>query len=483
MCIDTMTIREGLLVPCINSDSLHKWLQTYLELDVPRTPVCPGHAAPFDYLIRTYFEPGDDLVVWAPRGGGKTKLGAVATLLDLLHKPGAQIRILGGSLEQSEKMWEHLLPVIDRYAGSLGMERTPRGRRLGLGNGSGCAILTQSQRSVRGLRVQKLRCDEVELFDPAVWDAAQLVTKSKHFPSPDSDFLMAGAVEAISTLHNPFGLMTRVVDAAEKRGAKLLKWCLLEVLEPCPPERDCKSCPLWDDCRGAAKRKESGFVSIDDAIAMKRRVSLETWEAEMLCRKPSVRDCVFPAFDPALHVAEDMPGGAHGGTLALSLDFGFAAPFVCLWIRRDDAGRVHVIDEYVQPGRTIHEHLAHIEQRPWRTRWVACDPAGSGHSDQTATSNVQYLRSRGYAVKHRKSLIQEGLEMIRHALRPALGPVRLYIHPRCRHLISALRAYHYAPGGSELPVKDGEHDHLIDALRYYFVNAGSLKPMQTSRRY
>ena len=42
------------------------------------------------------------------RGAGKTRLGAIATLLDLLHKPGINIRILAGSLEQSLRMWEHL---------------------------------------------------------------------------------------------------------------------------------------------------------------------------------------------------------------------------------------------------------------------------------------------------------------------------------------------------------------------------------------
>jgi hypothetical protein len=63
---------------------------------------------------------------------------------------------------------------------------------------------------------------------------------------------------------------------------------------------------------------------------MKRRVSVETWEAAMLCRRPSVKDCVFPSFAEAVHVREE--GGS--GEITMSLDFGFAAPFVCLWVRR-----------------------------------------------------------------------------------------------------------------------------------------------------
>src|SRR5215207_358289 len=95
-------------------ERLHDWVRQYLGVRVPRRAVCAHHVAPFEYLKKVYFEPGHDVVVWAPRGGGKTRLGAIATLLDLLHKPGVQVRILGGSLEQSLKMWEHLRPDLER---------------------------------------------------------------------------------------------------------------------------------------------------------------------------------------------------------------------------------------------------------------------------------------------------------------------------------------------------------------------------------
>src|SRR4051812_23935525 len=74
---------------------LDQWLRLYLGVFVPRRNVCPHHQAPFDYLWHAYREPTRDVVVWAPRGGGKTRLAAVATLLDMLHKPHTSIRILG----------------------------------------------------------------------------------------------------------------------------------------------------------------------------------------------------------------------------------------------------------------------------------------------------------------------------------------------------------------------------------------------------
>ena len=101
---------------------------------------------------------------------------------------------------------------------------------------------------------------------------------------------------------------------------------------------------------------------------------------------------------------------------------------------------------------------------------VACDPAGRAKNEQTAKSNVDALMEAGYTVKRRSSFILDGVERIRSALRPANGTPRLFVHPRCKRLIAAMKAYRYREGGGEVPLKDGEHDHLIDALRYFFMN-------------
>lgn len=486
-----MDIDKFFWTPCADREHLRKWLEMFLGLKMPIAAVCDGHVTPFEYVCRSYFEPAADLVIWGPRGGGKTRLGAAVTLLDMVHKPGTQIRILGGSLDQSLKMWHHLQEDILALIPEQVVKG--RGRTIRLKNGSAAAVLTQSQKAVRGLRVQKLRCDEVELFDDRVWTAAQLVTRSRdegarvengqpplsdsscasHHPS-----VVAGVVEAMSTFHRPWGLMSRIVKDAEEKRKPILKWCLMEVLERCPEARSCRGCELWEDCGGRAKTQCAGFVKIDDAIAMKTRVSVETWKSEMLCQGVKVEGAVFGAFDANVHISD-----AHdnAGQLWLGIDFGYANPFVCLWIFADEHG-VFVADEYVQSERTVTEHLKQIESRRWpRALHVACDPAGSGRNEQTASSNVDLLRRAGYQVHTRGSRIVDGIEQVRQHLRCADGSVRLRIHPRCVRLIRAMREYRYGSAGGELPVKDGEHDHLIDALRYFFVNrAGSRKVMGCS---
>ena len=461
---------DELMRGCGTEEELWEWVNRHVGIAVPRMAVCAEHQAPFEYLKAAYFEPARDLVVWAPRGGGKTFLAAVATVLDLLHKPGCGVRILGGSFDQSLRMWEHLEPMMMELA-----EGQIRGRatakRLELLNGASAAVLPQTQRAVRGLRIQKLRCDEVEMFNPRVWEAAQFVTKSmrKATKVVEVEGATKGVIEAISTLHSPFGLMQRIVDEAQEAGRRVIRWCMLDVLERCPGERECGRCPLEEDCRGVAKTRCEGYVSIDDAIAMKRRVSQTAWESEMLCRRPSTELSVYPAFDPLIHVKETVESAAVS-RLTASIDFGYRA-FVCLWIRRYEDGIVHVIDERVKQSVDLHQHIAYLKGRPWGDfSHITCDPAGDAVNAQTAISDIGVLRAAGFAVRYRTSRITEGLELVRAALRPAAGPAKLFIHPRCVKLIQSLRCYHYRNLHDETPEKDHINDHAADALRYHFVN-------------
>jgi hypothetical protein len=461
--------------PCENERDLRGWLETFLRLTFAQSGICPGHVSPFEYLRLAYFEPASDLVVWAPRGGGKTRLGAAATLLDLFHKPGVSVRILGGSLDQSLRMWEHLLPDLMEFARDQ-LDGKVNSRRMRLINGSSAGVIPQSERAVRGLRIQKLRCDEADMFDRDIWQAAQLVTQTKQIQS-DEFPRVTGAIEALSTLHHAGGMMEEIIENAEAHGVPVIRWCLMEVLEKCPAERDCKTCPLHEECGGRAKTQCNGFMSIDDAIRMKQRSSKETWEAEMLCRRPSRKGCVFGNFDMAIHVREALPAAgavevedARLAGLYLGIDFGFHNPFVCLWIWCDRFGRSLVIDEYVQSERQTDGHIEEIKsRRHGLVRKIGCDPAGSARNEQTGLSNVQKLRAAGFKVCHKPSRIVDGLEMIRAGLRSGTGAVTLFIHPRCKQLIQAMRAYRYGEGRDETPKKDGP-DHLVDALRYYFVN-------------
>jgi hypothetical protein len=505
-------------------DELHSWVRCVLGFRVPREPVVAGHDAPFDYLSHAYFEDRRprDTVVWASRGSGKTQLAAVATLLDLLFKHGIQVRILGGSFEQSSKMHEYLRRLLmDEVFSDLIAGRFTE-THVGLRNGSKAQVLSQSQRDVRGQRVHKLRCDEVEMFEPDVWEAAQLITRSGRC----GHTLVHGSIEALSTMHRREGLMSRLIeenstgpngniplDGDAAGGAesflpkkenmafahvtsgilarRIFRWNVIDVLEHCPEWRVCHTCALWDDCGGRAKRDGvNGFVPIDDVIAQLGRVGEVTWKAEMLCERPDVSDAVFPEFDPARHVFNDdtamLPPTARR-TWCGGIDFGFRAPTVLLWAVIDfdrERSTMFIVDELVLREHTTQEIIDMARQRMAdrgypQPAFIAADPAGLACNEHTGISTIALWRRAGFTMRTCRSEIEPGILAVRRRLKRADDRVALRIHSRCSHLIHAMQTYRYPPqrnrslgltaGAETAPMKDGA-DHACDALRYLVIN-------------
>lgn len=462
-------------------DDLHAFVREQLGFTVARTVATTGHDAPFDYLCHSFFEDparSPDCIVWAARGSGKTQLGAIATALDMLFKPGIQIRILGGSRDQSSRMYRHLRDLLRKPVLAEQINGRVGADAVELTNGSRVEILAQSEQAVRGQRVHKLRCDEVELFDDDIWRAAQFITRSAELGGRP----VRGAVEALSTMHRPWGLMSRLVEQSVHAGRRVFRWNAMDVLERCEPERECVVCPLWRDCRGRAKQLD-GHFAIDDAIRQMSRSSEESWGAEMLCERPDRKNAVYAEFDETLHVCDAMPEGELrwiGG-----MDFGYRSPTVLLWAALDGADVLHVLDELVATHWTVARVIREAEKRKWpRPEFIGADVAGRQRNDQTGLSAVTVWRGAGWRVRSRPHPIVSGLTAVRARLRSADGQVRLRIHPRCEELIKALRTYHYPDDDptSDTPVKDGP-DHAADALRYLIVNLDAAWAAMGSRMY
>ncbi|MBN2313499.1 MAG: hypothetical protein JXM79_06185, partial [Sedimentisphaerales bacterium] len=157
---------------------LKNYVKAFLSIDVPDKRICADHSSPMDYLWHSFAldtprasvreRASNDAIVWANRTGGKTELAAVATLLDCVLKPNCQVRILGGSGEQAGRMYEYLRRFLQNGFESFLDGPVLKGK-CRFTNGSSVEVLTQSATSVRGQHIQKLRCDELELFDEEVF--------------------------------------------------------------------------------------------------------------------------------------------------------------------------------------------------------------------------------------------------------------------------------------------------------------------------
>jgi hypothetical protein len=272
-------------------EELLDFIEAFWDIRLPRAQVCPEHTPPAEYVTAAFFEEVQDCVCWANRGGGKTLNGALVTWLDTVFKKGCETKILGGSGEQSLRMYNHISsfqtpPFRHLIAGE------PLKTWTHMNDGGSIQILTASARSVRGPHPQKLKLDEIYEFEPKIYQAALLIPKSKKG-------IWAG-IQIYSTMHKPHGLMHQVIAESAQSGYRVFKWCVFDVMEKCVGQ-ECATYELWEDCQGKAKHAD-GFYSIEDAISEKRKVSRDTWLCEMLCFQPSQEGLIYKEFDMALHV-------------------------------------------------------------------------------------------------------------------------------------------------------------------------------------
>jgi hypothetical protein len=92
-----------------------------------------------------------------------------------------------------------------------------------------------------------------------------------------------------------------------------------------------------------------------------------------------------------------------------------------------------------------------------------------GRNGVTGTSEIRELAAAGIRCQWRKSGILAGIEKVRAGFELEM----LCLRPNLE--IAAMQYCHYldAGGPTELPEKDGVHDHPIDARRYFFCELGS----------
>src|ERR1700690_1240319 len=87
-----------------NANHLWHWVRAYTGVSIPRTAVCEGHSAPFDFFAAQVLK-RPSLALWhGPRGSGKSFLSAIDTHMTSRFHPRHETRLLGGSLAQSEQI-------------------------------------------------------------------------------------------------------------------------------------------------------------------------------------------------------------------------------------------------------------------------------------------------------------------------------------------------------------------------------------------
>ena len=234
-----------------------------LDTRLTHPAICKCHCSQLDFIWDGYAELEDFMLLQAVRGGGKTLIDAALSFIQALFKKNCGISVLGGSLEQSTRCVKYLNQFwdISEIDNKLLVKGQVSGRGFELENKSWVSALAASTKSTRGPHPSKLFVDEVDELEKKVYDAALGQPKAK-----DN---IKDTVIATSTLHNPFGLFSEIIDNREEKGAKLYQYCIEEVREP------------------------YGFYSDEEIKRRKRQISKAMWDCEYLLKRPKIGDTIF----------------------------------------------------------------------------------------------------------------------------------------------------------------------------------------------
>lgn len=364
------------------ADDLWNWVKAILGVEIPREQVCEDHRAPFDAFRAAYFAEHPIMLWEASRGfGGKSYLLAVLSLTEQITL-GADVTLLGGSGEQSKNIHSYMGELWDApLAPTWMLETDPTRTETRLTTGARVKALTASQRSVRGPHPQRLRMDEIDEMDEAVFDAALGQTMG----TEGVDAQIVGS----STHQHPDGTMTEAKRRARKQGFPVYEWCYRESMEP------------------------HGWLAEREVETKRATVPVVMWESEYELQEPTPEsraidtEAVEQAFDPSLGEYEGRLGE---GIELISPDEGDLFYHGTDWAKEQD-WTVIASFERRQGGPDVLAAWQRLGRQPWPVMVKAHNDrvesyGGSSAHDATGVGNVvaDYMdvQSRGFDFRQAK---------------------------------------------------------------------------------
>lgn len=188
---------------------------------------------------------------------------------------------------------------------------------------------------------------------------------------------------------------------------------------------------------------------------------------------------IYDCFDPSRHVLRTPPETE--GRCYVSVDYGTRNPTVfLLWQREKGSERWVCLKEYYWDGRKRQRQKTDGEYAEDLLVFLGSAPVRCIVVDPSAASFITELRQRNLPVQNADNRVLDGIRTVGELLREE----RLAVSARCTNTISEFRAYVWdekaVQRGEDRPVK--EHDHAMDAVRYFVSTVLSRGMVRVGRR-
>ncbi len=212
------TLRKGKIRTDEDVAKLIAWLR---EPRIGKAVNCRNqdHTPPFRLVADVLSGRVLDYIAWANRSGGKTYLAGLIAWVSSGFTSGLETTILGGSFEQSGKVYE----AMNGLWGMTGLQdlyllTDPTKKKTKWKNGSYVSVLTASTKSTRGPHPHRLILDEVDEMNEDVYRAA--------LSQPMAKKGIKAGLGKLSTNHKFGGMMDQAVENARAAGIPIYKWCV-----------------------------------------------------------------------------------------------------------------------------------------------------------------------------------------------------------------------------------------------------------------
>ena len=380
------------------------------------------------YKARSRFK-----VVVAGRRWGKTQLAKISMLKYAKVKDRLIWYIAPSYRMAKQIMWPELLASIPRRwiykinETSLTIKLV-NGTRLELKG-------ADNPDSLRGVGIHFLVMDEVQDIDPESWTKVLRPTLA----STGGHALFIGTPKAYNFLYELYALGQKIENI---EAGRWVSWQFPTRTSPFIPPEEIEAAMHDMDEKSFNQEFNASFETMSGRV-------YHSFE-----RKIHIKQCKFDPNKP-IWVGQDF-----------NID-----PMSSVILQPQDDGALWAVDEIVLRGSNTEEVCDELERRYWREIKEVClypDPAGQYRQHARGESDLDIFRERGFKRQryHRKHPpIADRVNAVNRMLKSADGRTRMYIDPKCKHLIASLEQTIYKKGSREID-KDADIEHSADALGY-----------------
>jgi len=220
---------------------------------------------------------------------------------------------------------------------------------------------------------------------------------------------------------------------------------------------------------------QGGNVPADEVEAARRTLDERTFRQEYLASFETLSGRVYPDFSDE-NISENVCDT--GAEIYWGTDFNVSVMAGVLGSRVGDT--LHIWDEISVTQSNTDEVCAMLRQRfPDRKIVAYPDPTGSARKTSSAgRTDHDIIRRAGFSCISPKApwAVKDKINSTNWMIRTAAGHLKLFVHPRCKNTIKALKNVTYKQGAEDYVIdKAAGIEHWTDGLGYLIL--GAFNPM------